>query len=540
MKKIKCLFLVPQNGLIPLYYYEIFKILKKNKYEVIVASTYLTPSKKTPLLLKFVEKILIITLPYRYRRQFKKEKLSININLYMYRDKFRSNFTDKSSADLKNMDFDFSFRACDLGILSKNSIDILKGKIISFHHGSMIGFRGGPSCFWEFFYEAKTVSACLQSITEILDGGQLLNEVDVKLSNLHWLIDRARIVSCSTFLFEQFIRSGDINEYISNNLPIKSKAIDCKKNLANLSRLNKTPTTGIILLSILKIFINLLMRSFDHFNLKKWNIEIIKSKNNEFISGLSGNIILKDAADPFWMTNTKIVCEYILPSDKGRIGTYDVLNHKKEYLDFNDGKDKIECHMSYPFVIKNNSSLYIVPEISELKKVGLFRKKPIDTTCVLERWIIHDRVCVDTTLARFTKTKWIMACGNQPSKLTPKGNGICLFSLDLFSEELNLNEIYIPQNFRSIFNSSKCSRPAGIINALNCETGFKFKLLVQDGSGGYASGLNFLFFNIDNTGSRVVDAWLEECTYGTFVQPSNIHHVNLSNDTQFLCIDYKE
>jgi hypothetical protein len=62
---------------------------------------------------------------------------------------------------------------------------------------------------------------------------------------------------------------------------------------------------------------------------------------------------------------------------------------------------------------------------------------------------------------------------------------------------------------------------------------------VQDGREGYASGLSFLCFKISTDASEVLEAWFEESKYGALVWPPNIHHVSLSQNNQFICIDYK-
>ena len=49
-----------------------------------------------------------------------------------------------------------------------------KHGVWSFHHGDSSKIRGGPSCFWEFYYNWPHIGSTLQILNDRLDAGKVL------------------------------------------------------------------------------------------------------------------------------------------------------------------------------------------------------------------------------------------------------------------------------------------------------------------------------------------------------------------------------
>ena len=96
-----------------------------------------------------------------------------------------------------------------LDVLVRFSLDILKGKILnstklgvlSFHHGSMKKFRGGPSGFWEILEKTK-LSISLQILNSTLDGGKIV--CSANFANMYnFKENRLLIYNASSLVFEK-------------------------------------------------------------------------------------------------------------------------------------------------------------------------------------------------------------------------------------------------------------------------------------------------------------------------------------------------
>lgn len=76
---------------------------------------------------------------------------------------------------------------CDLVV--RLGFGILKGRILtcteygvlSFHHGDLRKYRGGPPVFWEFIQGEDEVGVTLQRLNEVLDGGEIVAIDHVKI-----------------------------------------------------------------------------------------------------------------------------------------------------------------------------------------------------------------------------------------------------------------------------------------------------------------------------------------------------------------------
>ncbi len=60
------------------------------------------------------------------------------------------------------------------GILKGDILNVSKLGIWSFHHADVDKFRGGPTAFWDIYYNHPLNGAILQKINNKLDQGSIL------------------------------------------------------------------------------------------------------------------------------------------------------------------------------------------------------------------------------------------------------------------------------------------------------------------------------------------------------------------------------
>ena len=74
--------------------------------------------------------------------------------------------------------------------------------IISFHHGDNRVNRGGPSGFWEVFFNQPSSGFIIQQLTENLDNGNILLRGNIITSNL-WLLNNAFLIEKSQYFMKK-------------------------------------------------------------------------------------------------------------------------------------------------------------------------------------------------------------------------------------------------------------------------------------------------------------------------------------------------
>lgn len=70
----------------------------------------------------------------------------------------------------------------NVGILSGEILNATRYGVLSFHHGNLREYRGGPPGFWEFLHGRDEAGTTLQRLTETLDAGEIIVEKQVDIS----------------------------------------------------------------------------------------------------------------------------------------------------------------------------------------------------------------------------------------------------------------------------------------------------------------------------------------------------------------------
>ena len=114
-------------------------------------------------------------------------------------------------------------------------------------------------------------------------------------------------------------------------------------------------------------------------------------------------------------------------------------------------------HLSYPNVIKENNTYYMIPESCANKSIDIYRCIKFPYQWEFYKNIMKDVIAVDTTMF-FYHEKWWLFCNIQENEGSSNNNELFLFYADsIFSEHW----ISHPQN--PIVSDVRKSRPAGKI-----------------------------------------------------------------------------
>lgn len=104
-------------------------------------------------------------------------------------------------------------RTCDViihhsvGILTGDVLSATQYGVLSYHHGDIREYRGGPAGFWEFMHNKKRAGVTLQRLTDQLDAGEIIVEKDVDISDANsWYTIRSRLYSASHDMLKRSVR----------------------------------------------------------------------------------------------------------------------------------------------------------------------------------------------------------------------------------------------------------------------------------------------------------------------------------------------
>lgn len=250
-----------------------------------------------------------------------------------------------------------------LDVLVRFSLDILKGKILnstklgvlSFHHGSMKKFRGGPSGFWEILEKTK-LSISLQILNSTLDGGKIV--CSANFANMYnFKENRLLIYNASSLVFEKGINDLISNKDLSNNLYFYSKKLYRHPKFYDLIRCK---------------FINLAYRLKNRIKKSQnWNIYFNKnaSRFNSIPFYKSINIFDEEnkvlRADPFIVAESNDSIEFIYEKLDSSTNFKGVINKasynfKSKTIEYDIKFIEEEYHLSFPYIYKERS--IILPE----------------------------------------------------------------------------------------------------------------------------------------------------------------------------------
>lgn len=218
-----------------------------------------------------------------------------------------------------------------------------------------------------------------------------------------------------------------------------------------------------------------------YFNQDMWSIRVVKNKeyNNLNKCIFSSKITAKDVtdvkaifvADPFIIKNKdKWYLFYEIYKENGRKG---VIGYSESYdgEHWNYGQVILEeeYHLSYPYVIRDNDDIYMIPEGANGGSIKLYKAKNFPVSWEMKKEIIYGSYW-DPSVFYYDGIWWMFALTNKPEK----------FSLALFYSDSLEGEWKEHPKSPIIINNPKITRPAGRV--FNCDKLIRY---TQDCSDNY-------------------------------------------------------
>jgi hypothetical protein len=324
-----------------------------------------------------------------------------------YEGKYSQCFSEEDINKIKEHKLDFILRF-GFNIIRGEILESAKYGVWSFHHDDEEKYRGAPPCFWEIYNSDFVTGSILQRLTGRLDGGVVLKKgyFRTKMHSYKKNIDQAYFSSSK---WPYYV----CKDIINSNAPYLEGASSLTK-----APIYKYPNNKQLLFFIIKTYYHSILKTINYLFVKDvWNVALVfhpigsflveKNFRYKFIGGKS---VAGFIADPFgFIKQGKIFIfleELVFKKrSAGRISMFtlsekgDVL--KKETLLDSGG------HLSYPFVIKDQNKIYILPESSKDCSLNMYELAVDKNRLDLKYNLVEGKNIVDPTLIVFNNKFWL-------------------------------------------------------------------------------------------------------------------------------------
>jgi hypothetical protein len=401
--------------------------------------------------------------------------------------KFSDRILEDDINEIKTHNIDVFIRL-GFRILRGEILNAAKYGVWSYHHGDNRVNRGGPAGIWEMLNLWDEVGVVLQILTEDLDGGTILYESRYKTDNL-------------------FIYRNKNNYYLKLKeiLPRKLKelhslgeeqfVINYKKRnskpLFYYNKLFKYPKNSETFIGLVKLYWSAFKKVIKrNFYFEQWIILFKLEKTNKISQSFYKFKRLlppKDRfwADPFIIKRDNIYCifieELLYSEDKGKISVIE-MDEKGNYTEPVVVLEK-DYHLSYPFLIEDKSTLYMIPETKENNTIELYKCTEFPLKWELDKVLFNDIKAVDNTIFKHNNKFWLFTNVEEYEGMTTV-NELLLFYTDSL-----LDGEWIEHPNNPIATDHTYSRPAGNIfiyedrifrPAQNCSKHYGYGMQVRE------------------------------------------------------------
>jgi hypothetical protein len=350
---------------------------------------------------------------------------------------------------VRDLNLDLLIR-CGSGILRGDILRASKLGIISFHHADNRINRGGPAGFWEVYFRQDTTGFTLQRLTEELDGGDVLMRGQLPT---YWffLLNRAALLEKSNhylkLLIEKIVRMG--------KLPPTIRDVPYANELFRAPRMHQA-----IIYTIMRDW----ERTKKHFRRRfgieyRWGVSYTRTDWQKAVLWRGRKLRVPPLcflADPFVISNADhdicFVEEYDYLTSRGKIAAYDICDGTRIGTALEEN-----FHLSFPFLFKYNSQLFMCPETHQKKEVRIYRCLEFPLRWTLEKTIMRNISAVDTLLFEKQGKWWLF------TNIDPIGSGEHCSELSIFFAESPLASNWTPHPLNPIVVDASCARNGGLV-----------------------------------------------------------------------------
>lgn len=317
---------------------------------------------------------------------------------------------------ISKYDLDFGIKL-GFGILKGNILNSFRYGVWSFHNIDERNPIRTPIGFWEVYKKTPEVSGTLLRLNDKLDEAFILNRFNSHTNsmNLSRTIDSA-----------QFSRIYAVSNFICDILSYGNLFSSLPK-LKNTSPILKAPKTHHVIILFLKVSLRKITFKLTYsFKRDHWAIGFLNREQweNYLSSGVvpQVNYLIRDypdasliEADPFGLiVNNEFHLLYERFDSVLRRGVIACkvfeINEDKTLGEIKKGRNDFlisNNHCSYPFIVKHNNEVYVVPETGKDFSVSLFKYNPEKLELTFVEKIIRGERVWDSSIIYWDGKWWL-------------------------------------------------------------------------------------------------------------------------------------
>jgi hypothetical protein len=358
-------------------------------------------------------------------------------------------------------------REANLDVLFRFGFRIIRGEILScakygvwsFHHADNREYRGAPPAFWEMFEGNPVTGSILQVLTEALDGGRVIYR-SLSATDFGSLYSTLNPMYWKTAEFAMR-RLRDLHRYGWDYIQSLEEFNEPDTYAKGIYR---TPPTPVMMRFLAKVVGRKLYRRFRSIlftERTQWFIAyrprngtltaLSNRKNFRVIPWAHGRFY----ADPFLLKRdgktylffedfefqkNRAAISYLEIGNEGQLGTPRAALVR-------------DYHLSYPFLIESQGSVFMIPETRERKTIELYRATEFPEKWVLVKNIAEDVLAVDSTVFQHAGKFWLF------TNIAVTG-GSTFDELHLFYAD-SLEGEWTPHPKNPVVSDVRRARPAG-------------------------------------------------------------------------------
>lgn len=365
-------------------------------------------------------------------------------------------FSDDDISRVRALNLDLLIR-CGSGILRGDILCVTRLGILSFHHADNRINRGGPPGFWEVYLRQNKTGFIIQQLTEDLDGGNVLIRGAFPTQN-YYLLNQAHLYTRSNFYMKQLLLS----------IARTSRLPGIEDPFPYFNRLYRAPQISVEL-KYLAQFVQNKVRALQSRTLSRkknrWGVAFCRSDWRNLVMWRGTKIVNPPnhfLADPFVMTESNrdycFVEDFDFKTSRGCISVYELKDKSATRL----GEAIVEpFHMSFPFVFRFDSKIYMVPETCENRDIRLYECVDFPHQWKLVKVIMSDISAVDTMIFNYGEFWWLF------TNINPAGTDDHCSELFIFYSDNPITGDWISHKRNPVTIDPSRARNAGILLCKN-------------------------------------------------------------------------
>ena len=361
-------------------------------------------------------------------------------------------YTDDELEKIKQLNLDILIR-CGSGILRGKILNVTRFGIISFHHGDNRINRGSPPGFWEVYFKQASTGFVIQQLTEELDGGNVLVRGGFYTKSFY-LLNQASLYLKSYFYLKKLLSDIADTQQLPEQLktqpyfnPLFSRPhfFQQLNYIVNMGK--RTLTRKVNKLVLRKQFHwGVAYRKDNWKSLVMWKGRKIKNPPNHF---LADPFIIKEGLHHYCFVEN-----YDYKISRGCISVYQLHDTHAQLL---GDAIKEPFHMSFPYLFRFNSKIYMCPETLENKEIRLYECVKFPLEWKLCKVLMRNVCAVDTLIFEHNGLWWLL------TNMDPVDTSDYASELFIFYADHPLSEQWTPHPKNPFLFENANARNAGIL-----------------------------------------------------------------------------